>query len=57
MQKSRNAQSDHTGTVEEKIAAMQARKQALADGVFGKANADTPALAAEDLEMLFAPLE
>jgi superfamily II DNA or RNA helicase len=45
------------GTVEEKIAAMQARKQALADGVFGKANADTPALAAEDLEMLFSPLE
>ncbi|HJX18447.1 MAG TPA: DEAD/DEAH box helicase [Acidiferrobacterales bacterium] len=45
------------GTVEEKIAAMQARKQALADGVFGKANADTPALAAEDLEILFSPLE
>jgi SNF2 family DNA or RNA helicase len=45
------------GTVEEKIAAMQARKQTLADGVFGKSHTDSPALAAEDLEMLFSPLE
>ena len=45
------------GTVEEKIAALQARKQALADGVFGKTNTHAPALAAEDLEMLFSPLE
>ena len=45
------------GTVEEKTAALQARKQALADGVFGKTNTHAPALAAEDLEMLFSPLE
>ena len=45
------------GTVEEKIAAMQARKQTLADGIFGKMHTDSPALAVEDLEMLFSPLE
>jgi hypothetical protein len=42
------------GTVEEKIAALQARKQALADGVFGKTRAEGPAFNADDLEALFA---
>ena len=43
-----------TGSVEEKIGQMQARKQALADGVYGKAGAEGPAFTAEDLEALFA---
>ena len=45
------------GTVEEKIAALQTRKQALAEGVFGKAGAEGPAFSAEDLELLFAAAE
>ena len=45
------------GTVEEKIAAMQARKQALADGVFGKSGTDGPAFSAEDLAALFDAAE
>ncbi len=44
-------------TLEEKIMAMQTKKQALADGVYskGKKNADA-ALTAEDLQSLFSPL-
>jgi len=45
------------GTVEEKIAAMQARKQLLADGVFGKTGTDGPAFSAEDLAALFDAAE
>lgn len=46
------------GTVEEKIAALQARKQALADGLYGKPGATGPAFTAKDLETLFAaPVE
>ena len=44
-----------SGSVEEKIGQLQARKQALADGVYGKAGADGPAFTVEDLEALFAP--
>jgi superfamily II DNA or RNA helicase len=45
------------GTVEEKILAMQAKKQALADGIYseGSTQADT-GFDAEDLKELFAPL-
>ena len=46
-----------TGSVEEKIGQLQARKQALADGVFGKAGAEGPAFTVEDLEALFAAAE
>ena len=42
------------GTVEEKIAALQARKQALADGIYGDKGASGPAFSAADLEVLFA---
>lgn len=43
------------GTVEEKIAALQARKQALADGLYGERGADAgPAFTADDLEALFS---
>jgi superfamily II DNA or RNA helicase len=43
------------GTVEEKIAALQARKQALADGLYGDRGADAgPAFSAADLDLLFA---
>lgn len=44
-------------SVEEKIIAMQARKQQLADGIYNEGKADQGVkLAAEDLEQLFAPL-
>ena len=43
--------------MEEKIAAMQARKQALADGVLGKSGTDGPAFSAEDLAALFDAAE
>lgn len=44
-------------SVEEKIVAMQAKKQALADGVYNNGKqADESALSAEDLNQLFAPL-
>ena len=44
-------------TVEEKILAMQARKQALADGVYSPAGQKEQArLTADDLKQLFAPL-
>ncbi|MHB8345925.1 MAG: DEAD/DEAH box helicase [Acidiferrobacterales bacterium] len=42
------------GTVEEKIAALQLRKQALADSVYGKDSNQAPTLTAEDLETLFS---
>lgn len=44
------------GTVEERIAHMQARKQALADGLLAGASKAVDALQAEDLQSLFAPL-
>ncbi|VAW73573.1 DNA/RNA helicases, SNF2 family [hydrothermal vent metagenome] len=44
-------------TLEEKILLMQARKQALADGVYSKKNATKDfKLTADDLQELFAPL-
>jgi SNF2 family DNA or RNA helicase len=44
-------------TVEEKILAMQTRKQALADGIYsGKKQSRESALTAEDLKELLAPL-
>jgi SNF2 family DNA or RNA helicase len=43
------------GTVEEKIAELQARKQALADAVYGENDASGPAFTADDLAQLFAP--
>lgn len=42
------------GTVEEKIATLQARKQALADGIYGDQDGGLPALTAEDLKMLLS---
>ena len=45
------------GTVEEKIAEMQARKQALADALFGGGRSHGPKLGAEDLKALFEPLD
>ncbi len=42
------------GTVEEKIAMLQARKQALADALYGKDTGQTPTFTAEDLEILFS---
>ena len=45
-------------TVEEKILALQAKKQALADGVYREGAAQQQAgLSADDLQQLFAPLE
>lgn len=44
------------GTVEERIAHMQARKQALADGLLAGTGKAVDALQAEDLQSLFAPL-
>jgi superfamily II DNA or RNA helicase len=44
------------GTVEEKIAELQARKAALADAVFGEGTGVASALTATDLEGLFDPL-
>jgi superfamily II DNA or RNA helicase len=44
------------GTVEEKIAQLQARKAALADALFGGGGAGATALTAEDLEGLFEPM-
>ncbi len=41
--------------MEEKIAALQARKQKLANALFGGAGGK-PALSAEDLQGLFEPL-
>lgn len=41
------------GTVEERIQALQARKNKLADGLYGKANAFSSAITAEDISILF----
>ncbi|HET8731958.1 MAG TPA: DEAD/DEAH box helicase [Moraxellaceae bacterium] len=45
------------GTVEEKILALQARKAALAQGVYGETDDEGAAFDHEDLEALFRPLE
>lgn len=44
------------GTVEEKIQAMQQRKQALADGLYQRGDEEGPQWSAEDLDELFGPL-
>ena len=44
------------GTVEEKIQAMQQRKQALADGLYQQGGDQTPQWSSQDLEELFGPL-
>jgi SNF2 family DNA or RNA helicase len=44
------------GTVEEKIAAMQARKRELVEGLLNEQRPENLKLAAEDLDVLFAPL-
>ena len=44
------------GTVEEKIAAMQARKRELVEGLLDEERRENVKLTAEDLEVLFAPL-
>lgn len=45
-----------TGTVEEKINALQQKKKALADGLFGSGK-QTAKLTEEDIQALFEPLE
>ena len=45
-----------TGTVEEKIAQLQARKRELVEGLLSEDAASKLQLTAEDLESLFAPL-
>ncbi|MBI4660473.1 MAG: DEAD/DEAH box helicase [Verrucomicrobia bacterium] len=45
------------GTVEEKIAALQARKRELVEGLLNEDRKDKLQLSAEDLEVLFAPLK
>jgi superfamily II DNA or RNA helicase len=44
------------GTVEERMLALQARKRALASGIYGDREADGPVFDAGDLEHLFEPL-
>ena len=44
------------GTVEEKIQAMQQRKQALADGLYQQGGDQSPQWSSQDLEELFGPL-
>ncbi len=44
------------GTVEEKIQAMQARKQALADSLFDRNGGVQAGWTDADLELLFEPL-
>ena len=44
------------GTVEEKIQAMQQRKQALADGLYRQGGDQTLQWCSQDLEELFGPL-
>ena len=46
-----------SGTVEEKMQAMQQRKLALADGLYQRGGQQTPQWGSEDLEELFGPLE
>ena len=45
------------GTVEEKIAAMQARKRELVEGLLDEEKRENVKLTAEDLEVLFSPLQ
>ena len=45
------------GTLEEKIHAMQQRKQALADGLYQSGASNEPQWNEQDLDMLFGPLE
>jgi len=45
------------GTVEEKIVAMQARKRELVEGLLNEERSENLKLTAEDLEVLFAPLQ
>jgi superfamily II DNA or RNA helicase len=45
------------GTVEEKIAAMQARKRELVEGLLDDERRDNLKLTPEDLDLLFAPLQ
>ena len=44
------------GTVEQRVAELQARKQALADAMLAGGGAAAGTLSAEDLELLFAPV-
>ena len=44
------------GTVEQRVAEMQARKQALADAMLAGGGASAGSLTHEDLDLLFAPL-
>jgi superfamily II DNA or RNA helicase len=44
------------GTIEERILAMQARKQALADGIHQHGGVKSPLWSAEDIDLLFTPL-
>jgi SNF2 family DNA or RNA helicase len=44
------------GTVEERIQALQARKQALADGLYDSRGGANPRWTEEDVEELFRPL-
>ena len=44
------------GTVEQKVAALQARKQALADAMLAGGGAAAGSLSTEDLESLFSPV-
>ncbi len=44
------------GTVEQRVAELQARKQALADAMLAGGGAAAGSLTAEDLELLFAPV-
>jgi hypothetical protein len=44
------------GSIEERLLALQARKQALADGVLGSDAADAPKFGPADLDALLAPL-
>ncbi|WP_089728590.1 DEAD/DEAH box helicase [Candidatus Thiosymbion oneisti] len=45
------------GTVEQRVAELQARKQALADAMLAGGGAAAGSLTAEDLELLFAPID
>lgn len=45
-----------TGTVEERIQALQARKQALADGLYDRGGGANPQWTEDDVEELFRPL-
>ena len=45
------------GTVEQRVADLQERKQALADAMLEGGGSATKSLSHEDLELLFAPLE